>query len=137
MTNDAAAPRSWLGGVHDRWGSAAGWVHDHRVAVWVVGAPAVVAILAAIHQFVLLDFPNSGDEYVYLYQARTMAAGRLWNSPIEPPAVFAFNYIVQEPGRVFGSFPIGWPLALAAVIRMGLPAWMLSPVLGALTLGLV
>lgn len=137
MTNGSAALRSWLCALYDWWGSVADWVHDHRAAVWAAGAPAVVALLAALNRFVLLGFPNSGDEYVYLYQAQTMAAGRLWNSPIEPAAVFAFNYIVQEPGRVFGSFPIGWPLALAAAIRMGLPVWMLSPVLGALTLGLV
>jgi hypothetical protein len=96
-----------------------------------------VLSLAAINQFVLLGFPNSGDEYVYLYQARTLAAGRLWNSPIEPAEVFAFNYIVQEPGRAFGSFPAGWPLALAAAIRLGLPAWLVNPMLGALTLSLV
>ena len=82
-------------------------------------------------------FPNSGDEYAYLYQAQTMAAGRLWNAPIEPAGVFTLNYVVQEPGRVFGSFPVGWPLALAAAIGWACPPWLLNPVLGVLTLGLV
>ena len=123
--------------LYSRWVRAADWAQAHRAVVWAAGAPLVVLALVAINRWVLLDFPNSGDEYVYLYQAQTMAAGRLWNAPIEPAEVFAVNYIVQEPGRVFGSFPVGWPLALAAVIRMGVPPWLLNPILGALTLGLV
>ena len=126
-----------LGSLHSRWVHAADWAEAHRAALWAAGAPLVVLALAAINRFVLLDFPNSGDEYAYVYQAQTLAAGRLWNAPIEPPDVFFFNYIVQEPGRVFGSFPVGWPLALAAALRLGLPAWLVNPVLGALTLGLV
>ena len=119
------------------WVAAADRAHGHRAAILAVGAPLVVLALAAINQFVLLDFPNSGDEYVYLYQAKTLAAGRLWNAPLEPAGVFAFNYIVQEPGRVFGSFPAGWPLALAAAIRLGIPVWLVNPILGALSLALI
>jgi hypothetical protein len=123
--------------LYSRWVRAADWADAHRAAVWTAGVPLVVAALAAINRFVLLGFPNSGDEYAYLYQAWTLSAGRLWNTPIEPAEVFAFNYIVQEPGRVFGSFPPGWPLALAAAMRLGVPSWMVNPALGALTLGLV
>ena len=48
------------------------------------GLLVLLLVLGAINRFVLLDFPNSGDEYVYLYQAWTMATGRLWNAPVEP-----------------------------------------------------
>jgi hypothetical protein len=120
-----------------RWVRAADWAGAHRAMVWAAAAPLVVLALVAINRFVLLSFPNSGDEYAYLYQAWTLAAGRLWNSPIEPAEVFAFNYIVQDPGREFGSFPTGWPLALSLAIRLGVPAWLVNPSLGALTLGLV
>ncbi|MCC7127065.1 MAG: hypothetical protein IT178_19645 [Acidobacteria bacterium] len=106
--------------------------HPWRLAA--VTLPAVFAVLAAINQFVLLDFPNSGDEYAYLYQARTLAAGRLSNPPTGHPDLFAFNYIVHEPARVFGSFPLGWPLMLAIGLWMGLPAWAVNPLLGVLTL---
>jgi hypothetical protein len=126
-----------LDALYAAWVRAAGWAVEHRTGVWVAGAPLVVLVLAAVGRLVLLDFPNSGDEYAYLYQAQTLAAGRLWNVPVEPADVFAFNYVVQEPGRVFGSFPAGWPLALAAGIAVGLPVWLVNPILGALTLGLV
>ena len=137
MSNVSGPPQSRLNALYTRWVRAADWAHAHRAAVRAAGAPLVVLALVAINQLVLLDFPNSGDEYAYLYQARTMATGRLWNAPIAPAGVFALNYIVQEPGRAYGSFPVGWPLALAAVIRVGVPPWLLAPVLGALTLGLV
>ena len=133
MSNVSGPSQSRLNVLYTRWVRAADWAHAHRAAVRAAGAPLVVVALVAINQLVLLDFPNSGDGSVYLYQARTMAAGRLWNAPIAPAGVFALNYVVQEPGRAFGSFPVGWPLALAAVIRVGVPPWLLTPVLGALT----
>ncbi|MDH4064197.1 MAG: glycosyltransferase family 39 protein, partial [Acidobacteriota bacterium] len=115
----------------------ADWLNCHRVAVAVVAAPVVTLGIVAINRFVLLDFPNSGDEYTYLYQAQTLAAGRLWNPAPSPPDLFAFNYIVQEPGRAFGSFPFGWPLMLALAMRLGLPPWLVNPLMGTVTLGLI
>ena len=41
-----------------------------------VGAPLIAACLITVGIAVLQDFPNSGDEYAYLYQAATMAEGR-------------------------------------------------------------
>ncbi len=123
--------------MYARWVAMADAAAARRVAVGAVALPAVMAALVAVNRFVLLDFPNSGDEYVYLYQAWTMAAGRLWNAPIEPASSFAFNYVVQEPGRVFGSFPVGWPLALAAGQAAGLPVWIVTPVFAVLSLVLV
>jgi hypothetical protein len=120
-----------------RWIAIADAAGRRRARVWLIGGPLVVLALAAINQWVLVGFPNSGDEYAYLYQAQTMAAGRLWNTPLEPADVFAFNYVVQEPGRVFGSFPIGWPLALALGIGLRMPPWLVNPILGALTIALV
>lgn len=69
----------------------------HRLLAALVGAPLVTMGLVFVNQVVLLDFPNSGDEHAYLYQARTMAAG----------------------------------------LRLGLPAWLVDPLLGPVTLALV
>jgi hypothetical protein len=115
----------------------ADWLNAHRVAMALVAAPAVLLGIVGINQAILSNFPNSGDEYVYLYQGQTMAAGRLWNPAPSPPAIFQLNYIVQEPGRAFGSFPFGWPLMLALALRLGLPAWLVNPLLGTITLGIL
>jgi hypothetical protein len=116
---------------------AADRVHAHRFVAGLVAGPLVALALVATNQKVLLDFPNSGDEYVYLYQARTMAAGRLWNPAPSPPEIFALNYLIQEPDRAFGSFPPGWPVLLALALMLHLPVWLVNPLLGTLTLGVV
>lgn len=111
-------------------------VDAHRVRVVVIGAPLVLAALALLNQHVLLGFPNSGDEYVYLLQARTLSAGRLW-WPSLLPDVFAMNYVSSEGGHTFGTFPPGWPLALALAMASGVPPWLVNPAVGAVTLLLV
>jgi hypothetical protein len=115
----------------------ADWLNGHRLLVAVVGGPLVVAALAALNQWILRGFPNSGDEYVYLLQARTLTAGRLWWPAPSAPDLFAMNYVAAEGGRTFGTFPPGWPLALAIAMSAGIPAWLVNPVLGAVSLALV
>jgi hypothetical protein len=66
-----------------------------------------------------------------------MAAGRLSNPAPYSPELFAFNYVVHEGGRAFGSFPPGWPLALALGLFLRLPLWLVNPLLGTWTVGLV
>ncbi len=112
-------------------------VHRHRRVAGLIGAVLVTLWLVAINQLVLLDFPNSADEYVYLYQARMLATGHLSTATVASPELFAFNYIAQEPTRTFGTFPLGWPLALALALVLRVPAWLVNPLLGAVTLGLV
>jgi hypothetical protein len=109
----------------------------HPRALAVLGLPLALTVILIVNRFVLLDFPNSGDEYAYLYQARTLAEGRLWNPPSPAPDLLPFNYIVHEPGRSFGSFPIGWPLVLALAMAAGLPVWLVNPLLGLVTLVLL
>jgi hypothetical protein len=94
-------------------------------------------VLVAIGQFVLQGFPNSGDEYAYLYQAATMARGRLTNTAPAPAEAFELFYIIQSDGRAYSSFPPGWPLLLAAAMRLHVPVWLVNPLLGALTLVLI
>jgi hypothetical protein len=126
-----------LAHLHVRISALADAAHRRRVAVAFVLAPATTVLLVAINRLVLLDFPNSGDEYNYLYEAQTLAAGRLWNPPPPVPELFATNYVVEEPTRAFSSFPFGWPVALALAIRLGLPPWLVNPLLGTATLGLL
>jgi hypothetical protein len=117
--------------------SAADELHRRRWTLAPFLALLVTLLLVGINRYVLLDFPNSGDEYNYLYEAWTLAAGRLWNVPQGPSYLLATNYVIQENSRVFSSFPFGWPLLLAMAMRAGIPAWLVNPILGAVTLGLI
>lgn len=137
MTDTSARSSDRLARVYARIVVAADAAHRRRAIVAAAGVPLVTLLAIAINRWVLLDFPNSGDEYNYIYEAQTLAAGRLWNAPPSPPEIFAMNYIVQEPDRIFSSFPFGWPLLLAIALGAGLPIWSVNPLLGTLTLGLV
>jgi hypothetical protein len=107
-----------------------------RMVLWV-GVPAYTLFLATVATLVLQRFPNSGDEYVYLYQAATLAEGRLSNPAPAFPEFFTFNYIASDDGRAFGTFPPGWPVALAGAHALRLPRWLLNPLLGTASLMLV
>lgn len=117
--------------------AAAAWLDARRWRTAVVAVPVLVAILVWLNQYVLTGFPNSGDEYVYVLQAHTLAAGRLWWPAPVPPDLFATNYVAVADGRMFGTFPPGWPLALALALAAGVPAWLVNPIIGAATLALV
>jgi hypothetical protein len=115
----------------------ADWCGRHRLLVAAVGAPVYLLFLVGIGSLVLQRFPNSGDEYVYLYQAATLADGRLSNAAPPVPEAFTFNYITRRGDRVFSTFPPGWPLALGLAARLRVPAWLVNPICGVLSLVLV
>lgn len=115
----------------------ADWCASHRAIMVLVAAPAFTALVAAIGRLILHDFPNSGDEYAYLYQASTLASGRFWNTGFPLPDFFAFNYLIQMDGKEYSSFPVGWPLLLALAMRLHVPAWLVNPILGTLSLLLI
>jgi hypothetical protein len=98
---------------------------------------AVTGLVLAVAFWGLERFPNSGDEYSYLLQARLFAAGRL-SFPSTPESVRpAFKlYHVIDDGRVRSKYPPGWPLLLAAGEALGL-AWIVNPLLSAATLALL
>ena len=115
----------------------AAWLDARRRILAWVALPGAVLTLVAVNHLALLGFPNSGDEYAYLYQASTLSAGRLWNPAPVLPESFALSYVIFDEGRAFGSFPLGWPLLLAVSMRLGVPPWLVNPLLGAMTLWLV
>lgn len=116
---------------------AAAWFDAHRWRVTAVGGVLLLGVLAWLHLVVLAGFANSGDEYVYLLQARTLLAGRLWWPAPVAPDLFTTSYVAIDGGRLFGTFPPGWPLALALAMAAGVPAWLVNPLIGVVTLALV
>ena len=82
----------------------------------------------------LESFPNSSDEYAYLYQARTLSQGKLWEASHELHDFFYFNHIANKDGIAVSRFPPGWPLILAGSYYLALNPIFVNPILGALLL---
>lgn len=103
-----------------------------REATWFLVGAGLVGALVIV--WVLRAFPNSGDEYDYLFQAKTFLAGRLWN-PMPPlPDFLRAFHLMLENGKWAATYPPGWPVLLAAVSALGLPFWLTCPLGGALLL---
>lgn len=107
-------------------GRSAGYA---MVIIWL----SLVGFLA-IAYFTLKAFPNSGDEYVYVYQAETLSQGKLWNEAHPLDDFFLYSHIAQKDGISVGRFPPGWPLVLSVPFVLGFPAFIVNPVLAALSL---
>jgi hypothetical protein len=88
-------------------------------------APAVVILgvgllTLLIGRFGFYAFPHSADEYVYLYQARTLVAGRLVNPPL-PDASLQLTHTVATASETYGKYPPGWAFVLALGELVGAP----------------
>jgi hypothetical protein len=92
------------------------------------------ALLLAAGVIALRAFPNSGDEYAYLFQAETFRAGRLWNVRPPLPDVFVSSHIIIKDGKWVSQYPPGWPIIIAGVTSLGLPAYVASPAMALLLL---
>lgn len=120
----------------------------------------VLAFLAGmgVNRGILDDFPNSADEYAYLWQAQALAQGHLTGEIPQPRDTFALFHMGeghmgerhmgerhlgegQGAGQVgsatesfrFSRFPIGWPLLLTPGVWLGFPG-LINPLLAALAL---
>lgn len=107
-----------------------------RFGLWAVAALAAVAFVGfclAAH-YVLQGFPNSADEFAYALQAETYAQGKLWADP--PPIVEAFRQsrFFDVGDKWVSQYPPGWALVLAPAAALGLPLWVVTALLGAVTL---
>jgi hypothetical protein len=106
----------------------------HLAASLLIGSGIAAALVAV---WILRAFPNSGDEYAYLFEAKTFLAGRLGN-PLPPlPALFAHYYMSFAHGKWAATYPPGWPLLLAAVMSLRLPSWLAAPLYGGVLLFVV
>jgi TM2 domain-containing membrane protein YozV len=94
---------------------------------------ALIAFLI-VARCVLDAFPNSGDEFAYLLQAQTYAEGRLWATP--PPDAEAFRQIrfFDMGDKWISQYAPGWAMVLAPFAALGLPLWIVNPLIGAASL---
>ena len=105
---------------------AAGWLETHY-RFGLSGLAVVTVLLLAGGVIALRAFPNSGDEYAYLFQAQTFRAGRLWNVLPPVPDAFASFRILMTDGKWVSQYPPGWPIIIAGVTSLGLPDYVASP----------
>jgi hypothetical protein len=105
------------------------------------GLCAVVALVVLalagfmiVAKCVLDAFPNSGDEIAYVLQAQTYAQGRLWVDPPPLAEAFSQDHFFVKGDKWISEYAPGWAMALAPATALGLPLWIVNPVIGAVTL---
>lgn len=103
-----------------------------------IGPICILAFLAtgAVARFAFERLPHLEDEVAYLFQAKTMALGHLTVPSPAHPGSFWVPFVLDYQGRRFGKYPPGWPAVLALGELVG-AAWLVNPVLAALSLYLV
>jgi hypothetical protein len=92
----------------------------------------LAAVTAVAVAYGVLDcFPNSGDEFAYLFQARLFANGELWAEapPLGETFVPYRTWIIGD--KWVSQYPPGWPLAMAAAIIVGIPVCSVNAFFGA------
>ena len=99
---------------------------NYRVAISLLMVAALAALVLCV--WALRAFPNSGDEYVYLFQADTLLSGRLWNSLDPLHQYFSFSHIIEKDGKWVGIYTPGWPLILAGAKLIAIPPYAVSPI---------
>lgn len=99
---------------------------------------ALFLLQALVIYFALTQqFPISGDDYSYMYQAKLFAAGKLYaEDPLYDHASPLHNCVATSclkdlHGHRFSQYPPGWPAILAFGAALGVP-WIVNPLLGAL-----
>lgn len=86
---------------------------------------------------ILEEFPNSADEFAYLFQADMFAAGKLWERAHDLPDFFHNNHLIQFEGIRLSRFPPGWPLLLSQAIEIGMEPSLVNPILALITLTVI
>ena len=112
--------------------SLAEWYGERaQAARWLIALVAF-AVYALAAQVVFDGQPLNIDELAQLFQARILAAGRLWLPVAAHPEFFGVYHIIDTGGKVYSQFPAGGPAILAIGVLMHAP-WLVGPLCGALT----
>ncbi len=80
--------------------------------------------------------PHVEDDVAFLFQAKTLASGRLFAASPPRPEFFEIPFVLNKDGLWFGKYPPGYPAVLALGVIAGQP-WLLNPLVAALCTGLV
>jgi hypothetical protein len=118
------------------------WVHTPQAAqldqprlgrrglIAVMGGCVVVGAL--ILRVGFAAFPNSADEYGFLFTAHTLAQFRLWLPAPADPHLFGQQFLLAHGGRWVSQYLPGWPAVIAVFELLHLPSWLAAPACAAL-----
>ncbi len=109
-----------------------------RVAHTLAAVLSAAGLLATalIASSLLQRIPHVQDSVAYLFQAKTLALGRLSVPDPRPPIFFTEEFIPVHGGQWFGKYPPGWPVLLAIGVLVHAP-WLVDPVLAAIDLAVI
>ncbi len=91
---------------------------------------------ALVSQRVFERVPHLEDEVAYLFEAKLLAQGKTVIDSPQPSRPFWQPFVIDEGGKRFGKYPLGWPAILAVGVAAGQP-WLVNALLGALSVALV
>lgn len=108
------------------------------VEVALLGLLCLLAFLGAawVSDSVFERLPHTEDESAFLFQAQTVATGRLVADAPEEPAFFSIPFIIVRDGMWFGKYPPGFPAVLSLGVLVGHP-WLVNALFAALCVVLV
>jgi 4-amino-4-deoxy-L-arabinose transferase-like glycosyltransferase len=127
------------------WDARAAAGAERLARLWIgAGGRARALFLIAIFAtgvfvaIVLLQrFYNSADEYAYVFQAETYARGRIWLDPHPLHSFVQFMHGKLIDGKWVSRFPPGWPVFMAPFVAVGIPPWLINPLVGAASVALL
>jgi 4-amino-4-deoxy-L-arabinose transferase-like glycosyltransferase len=97
---------------------------------------AGLALCALIASALLERIPHVQDSVAYLFQAKSLALGRLSVPAPRLASFFTEEFIPMFHGQWFGKYPPGWPVLLTIGVILKAP-WLVNPVLTGLNLVLI
>ena len=92
----------------------------------VIGLAFAGCLLAAVVGGVA--WPNSGDEYSYIFLADLFTHGRIATEAPPDPLLFANTHVLVHDGWKFSPYPPGWSMLLAPFRAVGMEV-LVNPVL--------
>lgn len=88
------------------------------------------------HFLILHNFTLSNDEYSYIFQTNILSTGKLYAPSPPMPDSFKSNNIVNDQGKWYSKYTIGWSLMLLPAKLINAP-YLINALLASLTLLLI
>ncbi len=100
-----------------------------RSRVFVPVAAGLATVSSAAFAWVVMErSTHIVDETAMLFQAKNLAAGRLWAPAPPMPEFFDAEFVIARPPKWYGKYFLGQSIALVPGVWIGMP-WLVHPVL--------